>query len=158
MSDISSQERAQRIVRFLIWTYFILLIIEGALRKWVFPQLSNPLLVVRDPVALAIYFFSIRAGAFPKNAWFVSLVVIGILCTAFTCISLDRVPSAHSDHPYLRLRNSCRFLPSAADFRHGQSLAAGGRQEVWMVDAGADYPDHAADDCAVSGRSGREDQ
>ncbi len=68
MSDNSSQERAERIVRFLIWTYFILLIIEGALRKWVVPQLSNPLLVVRDPVALAIYFFSIRAiYAFPKE-------------------------------------------------------------------------------------------
>ena len=93
MSDTSSQERAQRIVRFLIWTYFILLIIEGALRKWVVPQLSNPLLVVRDPVALAIYFFSIRAGAFPKNTWCVVLVLIGVLCTACTYLALmDYLP------------------------------------------------------------------
>jgi hypothetical protein len=77
----------------LIWTYFVLLIIEGALRKWVLPGLSNPLLVVRDPVALAIYFFSIRAGAFPKNAWFAVLVLIGLLCTACTYLALmDYLP------------------------------------------------------------------
>src|ERR1700760_4545945 len=89
MSGISSQERGERIVRSLIWTYFVLLIIEGALRKWVVPQLSNPLLVIRDPVALAIYFFSLRAGVFPRNAWFWTLVVLGICCSITTFIVLD---------------------------------------------------------------------
>jgi hypothetical protein len=42
----------QRKIQLLLWTYFWLLIFEGALRKWVFPGLSNPLLVVRDPVAI----------------------------------------------------------------------------------------------------------
>jgi hypothetical protein len=42
----------QRKVQLLLWAYFWLLILEGALRKWVFPGLSNPLLVVRDPVAV----------------------------------------------------------------------------------------------------------
>jgi hypothetical protein len=42
----------QRKVQLLLWAYFWLLIFEGALRKWVFPGLSNPLLVVRDPVAV----------------------------------------------------------------------------------------------------------
>src|SRR3546814_1990531 len=37
-----------------IWVYFILLIFEGALRKWVLPGLATPLLVVRDPVALLL--------------------------------------------------------------------------------------------------------
>jgi hypothetical protein len=32
----------------LIWLYFWLLIWEGSLRKWIFPSLSAPLLVVRD--------------------------------------------------------------------------------------------------------------
>lgn len=83
------EERARRIVRFLIWTYFWLLIIEGALRKWAFPQLSNPLLVVRDPVALAIYFVSLRARVFPKNGWFIALIVIGILSSAATFLQLS---------------------------------------------------------------------
>ena len=32
----------------LIWVYFILLVFEGALRKWFLPGLSTPLLIVRD--------------------------------------------------------------------------------------------------------------
>ena len=39
-------------IRRLLWLYFLLLIFEGALRKWVLPGLSNPLLLVREPVAL----------------------------------------------------------------------------------------------------------
>lgn len=42
----------QRKVQLLLWTYFWLLIFEGALRKWIFPGLSNPLLVIRDPVCI----------------------------------------------------------------------------------------------------------
>src|SRR5579863_2924394 len=42
--------------------YFWLLIIEGALRKWVLPQLSTPLLLVRDPVLLFIYWMAFRWG------------------------------------------------------------------------------------------------
>lgn len=39
-------------LRKLLWLYFWLLIFEGALRKWILPGLSSPLLLVRDPVAL----------------------------------------------------------------------------------------------------------
>ncbi len=89
MKPNSPEERAQRIVRALIWTYFWLLIVEGSLRKWVVPQLSNPLLVVRDPVALAIYVVSLRAGVFPRNTWFVVLVVLGIMSSICTFIVLE---------------------------------------------------------------------
>ena len=43
----------QRKVQLLLWAYFWLLIFEGALRKWVLPGLSNPLLVIRDPICIA---------------------------------------------------------------------------------------------------------
>ena len=76
-------------MRALIWTYFGLLIIEGALRKWVVPGLSNPLLVVRDPVALAIYFVSLRAGVFPRGPWFITLLVLGIMCAICTYLTLE---------------------------------------------------------------------
>lgn len=39
-------------LRQLLWLYFWLLIFEGALRKWLLPGFSNPLLLVRDPLAL----------------------------------------------------------------------------------------------------------
>ncbi len=83
------EERAKTIVRALIWTYFWLLILEGALRKWILPGLSNPLLVIRDPVAFLIYFFSLRAAVFPRNAWFVVLLILGGLCAACTYVNLE---------------------------------------------------------------------
>jgi hypothetical protein len=46
-------------LRQLLWLYFWLLIFEGALRKWLLPGLSTPLLLVRDPVALR----SLQKGA-----------------------------------------------------------------------------------------------
>src|SRR5947209_6667228 len=81
------------LIRRLIWLYFWLLILEGALRKWILPQLSNPLLIVRDPVVIAIYFFAFRARVFPKNFWVYALGLI-----AFFSI----VASALVLFPYLR--------------------------------------------------------
>lgn len=85
---LTGEEKWQRYIRWLIWTYFWLLLVEGALRKWVVPQLSNPLLVVRDPVVLLIYIFSIRARVFPRNAWVIVLTVIAAFCTLTTFINL----------------------------------------------------------------------
>lgn len=49
-------------LRTAIWIYFILLLIEGALRKWLLPGLSSPLLLVRDPIALWLIFKSYTSG------------------------------------------------------------------------------------------------
>jgi hypothetical protein len=43
----------ERKIQLLLWTYFWLLIFEGALRKWIFPGLSEPLLMARDPICIA---------------------------------------------------------------------------------------------------------
>ena len=43
----------ERKIQLLLWSYFWLLIFEGALRKWVVPGLSDPLLLVRDPICIA---------------------------------------------------------------------------------------------------------
>lgn len=82
------QEKTLRIVRGLIWTYLVLLLLEGALRKWVVPQFSDPLLLIRDPVLLAIYFFALKAGIFPRNAWVTSLWIIGGLSLAVSILVL----------------------------------------------------------------------
>jgi hypothetical protein len=95
MNPNHPEERARRIIRRLIWLYFWLLILEGALRKWVIPQLSNPLLVIRDPVVLAIYLLSFRGRVFPRNGWTVTLIVIGVLTAITTFIGL---------WPYLALK------------------------------------------------------
>jgi hypothetical protein len=82
------QEKAKHRIRQLIWLYFWLLLIEGALRKWVLPQLSNPLLLIRDPVAVAIYLYSLRAGVFPRNSWIVALASIAVLTLIATFVQL----------------------------------------------------------------------
>lgn len=80
-------------VRALIWVYLVLLLIEGALRKWALPSLSDPLLVIRDPVVIGIYFFAIRAHIFPRNAYIVILAVIGILSMIVSNLILyDYIP------------------------------------------------------------------
>lgn len=73
------REKALVWVRRLIWTYLVLLILEGALRKWIVPRFSDPLLIVRDPVVVAIYLFALRGGVFPRNYWVASLSIIGFL-------------------------------------------------------------------------------
>ena len=60
-----AEEQQQALLRRMIWLYFALLIIEGALRKWALPSLSAPLLVIRDPVVLLIYVQALRSRQFP---------------------------------------------------------------------------------------------
>ncbi|MDB6147304.1 MAG: hypothetical protein JWO45_968 [Spartobacteria bacterium] len=88
MNPESSEDKTIVRIRALIWLYFWLLLVEGALRKWVFTELSNPLLIVRDPVVFAIYLLSFRLRIFARNPWVMVLVVIGALCTLATCVQL----------------------------------------------------------------------
>ena len=76
------QKKADRVTRFLkqgIWAYFLLLIFEGALRKWFLPGLATPLLVVRDPIALAIVITAWRHHLIPANLYTIGVIIIGIV-------------------------------------------------------------------------------
>lgn len=67
-------------LRRLIWLYFWLLLFEGALRKWFFPGLSNALLIVRDPVVLAIYALAMRDKMFPRNGFILWIFLLSVIC------------------------------------------------------------------------------
>ena len=54
-------------IKKLIWAYFLLLLFEGALRKWFLPGLSQGLLIVRDPIVIWIYYLCYAQGVFPLN-------------------------------------------------------------------------------------------
>jgi hypothetical protein len=77
-----------RNLRRLVWLYLLLLIFEGAFRKWIIPQLSGPLLIIRDPVVVAIYALALRARLFPQNIYTVSLAIIALLAWATGMIVL----------------------------------------------------------------------
>jgi hypothetical protein len=62
-----------------IWLYFLLLIFEGGLRKWAFPSLAGPLLVIRDPLVLWILFVAWRNGLIRVNYYIMIMFVIGVI-------------------------------------------------------------------------------
>jgi hypothetical protein len=69
-------------IKLLIWLYLALLLAEGALRKWVLPTLSDELLIVRDPVVLAIYALALAAGLFPVNRFIQVIAALAVLSAA----------------------------------------------------------------------------
>jgi len=85
---ISADDKTLRNLKRLIWLYFWLLIFEGTFRKWVLPQFSDVLLIIRDPVVIAIYFLAFRARVFPRNGWVFSLTVIAFLSVAVSFLAL----------------------------------------------------------------------
>jgi hypothetical protein len=60
--------RPVRKIKRLIWLYFWMLMFEGAVRKWI-PPLSTPFLLIRDPIALVIWFEATRLNLIDKGKW-----------------------------------------------------------------------------------------
>src|SRR5882724_8858159 len=84
----SSEEQGVVALRRLIWLYFWLLIFEGALRKWIVPSLSTPLLIVRDPLVILIYLQAIRCKRFPLDGIMLGYftLLVGFVLLALTQI------------------------------------------------------------------------
>lgn len=76
-----------RRVRVCLWLYIILILLEGPLRKWLVPGLSNPLLLLRDPVALLAIVWG--WGLLRRSAWaplWEGLAVLSLLSFASTLV------------------------------------------------------------------------
>ena len=110
------KEKALVWVRRLIWTYLVLLILEGALRKWIVPRFSDPLLIVRDPVVIAIYLFALRGGVFPRNRWVILAWHHRLSFVARQYLRFDAVSSAENYFLRHHLRSALQLSASAADF------------------------------------------
>ncbi len=74
-------------IKFLIWTYLVLLIFEGALRKWVFPGAADALLIVRDPVVLLFYLLAVFGRVFPINGFVIGVFVLMVVSVAFSFLA-----------------------------------------------------------------------
>jgi hypothetical protein len=78
-------ERKLERLRYWIFAYFLLLVFEGVLRKWLSLGflVSSALLLVRDPIIVVIYYLAWKARVFPKHRlmkiWAVTLVVMSLL-------------------------------------------------------------------------------
>jgi hypothetical protein len=73
-----------KFTKWLIWLYLFLLIFEGSLRKWVLPGLADPLLVVRDPVLLAIYACALAANRIPRTPFLGLIAALAVGSIAFS--------------------------------------------------------------------------
>jgi hypothetical protein len=82
----SDADRRLNNLKIWIWGYFLLLIFEGALRKWVLPGLATPLLIVRDPIAIWLLYQSIRYGIFKPGFYTYALWVITAIAVLTTII------------------------------------------------------------------------
>ncbi|MFN3379570.1 MAG: hypothetical protein ACK41O_08950 [Runella zeae] len=74
-------------VKGCIWLYFILLIFEGALRKWVFPSLATPLLIIRDPVALIALTIAFYNNFVKINFYVFLISLITFFSSIFTLLT-----------------------------------------------------------------------
>jgi hypothetical protein len=77
--ETTLDSRSDLLLKRGIWAYFLLLIFEGALRKWFLPGLSTPLLVVRDPIAMWLLYESWRRKLFPSTIYLTGMVIIGLI-------------------------------------------------------------------------------
>ena len=77
MSTKVAEAAEMSAIRLLVWVYFIMLIFEGVLRKWLLPGLSDPLLLARDPFVCLIYLLALGRGIFPTNTFVVVLLAVG---------------------------------------------------------------------------------
>lgn len=63
-----------------IWLYVILLIFEGALRKWILPGLATPLLLIREPIVIWLVIVGVNRG-WLKNNFVIAISIIS--CVSF---------------------------------------------------------------------------
>ncbi len=118
----------------LFWAYFLLLVFEGALRKWIAPGLSAPLLLIRDPLALWILLEAFRKYKWPSKwsgiAGFLAVSML-LLCAVQIILLSNPWPAAlYGVRSYL--------LPFPLAFVIGENLNSEdlrefGRWTLWIL-------------------------
>ena len=83
-----------RLIKRLIWVYFILLLFEGALRKWFLPGMSQELLIVRDPIVIWIYYLAFGQGLFPMENPYIEKVWKWTILAAAISLMIQAHPFA----------------------------------------------------------------
>lgn len=117
------RERARRLVVRLVFVIFALGILEGALRKWVAPQLGTVLFFVRDPVLLLAYALATRHGLWPRrSAWL--MVCAGLGAMGVLVFLLQAATGGQSEHRLLLGAYGWRnyFLYAPLAFLVGQTF------------------------------------
>jgi hypothetical protein len=83
------QEDERRLIVRLVFIVFLLLIFEGALRKWALPDLQRPLYFSRDPFVALIYVCVLLNGLILRSRM---LIVLGLFAVPVSVFHLLLVP------------------------------------------------------------------
>ncbi|WP_041673369.1 O-antigen ligase family protein [Sulfuricella denitrificans] len=76
---VNKSEKARRkVVKYVFWIYWLLLF-EGALRKWVFPELQELIFFARDPIVLLVYFVAWRYHIVKRDGLLTAGVIIAFI-------------------------------------------------------------------------------
>jgi hypothetical protein len=92
-----TSERARQRVVLLVIALFVLALTEGALRKWVAPQLGTYIFFLRDPVLLLAYAVATQNGLWPRRSAFLSLS-IGMAAFGALLFVLQAASGGYSEH------------------------------------------------------------
>ena len=128
------------IIKKLIWIYFILLLTEGALRKWFLPGLSQALLIIRDPLVIWIYFQAFQQNIFPSENKYISLLTKTTIVACFTSIIINQTHpfiilyGIHTNYLHIPLAFIMgRILTRTDVLNFGKAFLLGGFFMTWLV-------------------------
>ena len=77
-------------IKKLIWVYFILLLTEGAFRKWFLPNLSQAFLIIRDPILIWIYFLAFQENILINQNKYINFLWKLTLIACFTSLIINQ--------------------------------------------------------------------
>jgi hypothetical protein len=112
---MASNNKQVILLKRLIWLYLVLLLTEGAMRKWGPGYLATPLLIVRDPIVILIYMVAASCQKFVFNGY-----VMGSFLLAISAFGASLLTSANLAVTLIGLR--CYFLHLPMIFVMGKTL------------------------------------
>ena len=74
----AEQEIVRRGIVSLVFVVFLLLIFEGALRKWALPEVQRPLYFARDPFVLMIYGYALVYGMISRSTVMYTIILFAV--------------------------------------------------------------------------------
>ena len=111
----AAQERGRRRIVALATAFYLLLIFEGALRKWVLPAHGELLFFIRDPCALAIYALAMRHSLLPvRHPLLVAGMAFAALGALMILVQAVGIAATIPDWPILAAygwRNYFLYIP-----------------------------------------------
>ena len=90
--EINSTSAEFTLMKKVIWVYFLLLLFEGALRKWFLPGLSQGLLIIRDPIAIWIYYIAYNQGLLSLDNKYIRTLITWTLICGLTSFLMQAHP------------------------------------------------------------------